>query len=179
MERTKCALCQRDRREAHEDIGNGQGHNLRRRSEPLTWSGSGQTTYAHRDWCRLSHPGISHIEPGSPWENPFVESFNGKLRDDLLDTEVFEILLEAQMLAEDIRIDYNTYRPHSSLGYLAPAKFAEQWRVREGRLSELVNSQSGAGQADYGGTLATRATAAIRVVFGNSKETKPDTTDPD
>jgi transposase InsO family protein len=49
-------------------------------------------------------------------------------------------LLEAQVLAEDFRIDYNTYRPHSSLGYLAPAKFVEQWRVNEARLSELVDS---------------------------------------
>jgi len=72
--------------------------------------------------------------------HPFIESFNGKLRDELLDSEIFETLLEAQMLAEDFRIDYNTYRPHSSLGYLAPAKFAEQWLVRKAGLSELVDS---------------------------------------
>jgi transposase InsO family protein len=54
--------------------------------------------------------------------------------------QIFETLLEAQILAEDFRIDYNTYRPHSSIGYLAPAKFAEQWHVREAGLSELVDS---------------------------------------
>ncbi len=74
------------------------------------------TANALRDWCRFSGAGTSYIEPGSPWENPFIESFNGKLRDELLDGEAFETLLEAQVLAEDFRIDYNTYRPHSSLG---------------------------------------------------------------
>ena len=98
------------------------------------------TAHALRDWCRFSHAGTSYIEPGSPWENPFVESFNGKLRDELLDAEIFETLLEAQVLAEDFRVDYNTYRPHSSLGYLAPARFAEQWFVNEAGLSELVDS---------------------------------------
>jgi putative transposase len=98
------------------------------------------TANALRDWCRFSHAGSSYIEPGSPWENPFVESFNGKLRDELLDTEIFETLLEAQVLAEDFRIDYNTYRPHSTLGYLAPSTFAEQWLVNQAGLSELVDS---------------------------------------
>jgi putative transposase len=98
------------------------------------------TAYALRDWCRFSRAGTSYIEPGSPWENPFIESFNGKLRDELLDGEIFETLLEAQILAEDFRIDYNTYRPHSSLGYLAPATFAEQWRVNEAGLPEVVDS---------------------------------------
>jgi transposase InsO family protein len=57
-----------------------------------------------------------------------------------LDCEIFETLLEAKVLAEDFRIDYNTYRPHSSLGYLAPTKFTEQWLVNEAGLSELVDS---------------------------------------
>ncbi len=61
------------------------------------------------------------IEPGSPWENGYVESFNGKLRDELLDGEIFDTLLEAQVLVERWRIEYNTFRPHSSLGYRPPA----------------------------------------------------------
>jgi putative transposase len=96
------------------------------------------TANALRDWCRFSRAGTSYIEPGSPWENPFVESFNGKLRDELLDGEMFESLLEAQVLAEDFRTDYNHYRPHSSLGYLAPSRFAEQWATNQARLSEQV-----------------------------------------
>jgi len=59
------------------------------------------TASALRDWCRFVSPGTTYIEPDSPWENPFVESFNGKLRDELLNAEAFETLLEAKVLAED------------------------------------------------------------------------------
>jgi putative transposase len=97
------------------------------------------TANALRDWCRFSGAGSSYIEPGSPWENPFIESFNGKLRDELLNAEAFETLLEARVLAEDFRIDYNTYRPHSALGHKAPSKFVEEWNINQARLSELVD----------------------------------------
>ena len=62
-----------------------------------------------------------YIEPGRPWENGFIESFNGKLRDELLNGEVFDTLLEASVLIERWRREYNTVRPHSSLGYRVPA----------------------------------------------------------
>ena len=65
-----------------------------------------------RDWCRFNRTGTSYIDPGSPWQNPWTESFNGKLRDELLSGEVFDTLLEAKALAEDFRIDYNWKRPH-------------------------------------------------------------------
>ena len=61
------------------------------------------------------------IEPGSPWENGYVESFNGKLRDELLDREIFYTLTEAKILIERWRREYNTLRPHSALGYRPPA----------------------------------------------------------
>jgi len=63
----------------------------------------------------------AYIEPGSPWENGYNESFNGKLRDELLNTEIFYSLKEAQILIEQWRIHYNEVRPHSSLGYRPPA----------------------------------------------------------
>jgi putative transposase len=66
------------------------------------------------------------IEPGSPWENGYVESFNGKLRDELLDGEIFYTLVEAQVLVGRWRKHYNTVRPHSSLGYRPPAPEATQ-----------------------------------------------------
>ena len=94
-------------------------------------NGTELTASALRDWCRFSESGTVYIEPGSPWENPFIESFNGKLRDELLNVEAFETLLEAQVLAEDFRIEYNTYRPHSSLGQLTPAEFVERWRQNQ------------------------------------------------
>jgi transposase InsO family protein len=62
-----------------------------------------------------------YIEPGSPWENGYIESFNGKLTDELLAGEVFDTLLEAKVLIERWRQLYNTVRPHSSLGYRPPA----------------------------------------------------------
>ena len=62
-----------------------------------------------------------YIEPGSPWENGYVESFNGKLRDELLDREIFYTLQEVQVLTETYRQTYNRIRPHSSLGYRPPA----------------------------------------------------------
>jgi len=61
------------------------------------------------------------IEPGSPWENGYVESFHGKFRDELLNREIFDTLLEAKVLVERWRRDYNTIRPHSALGYRPPA----------------------------------------------------------
>ena len=61
------------------------------------------------------------IEPGSPWENGYIESFNGKLRDELLNLEIFDTLIEAQVLIERWRRHYNQVRPHSSLGYRSPA----------------------------------------------------------
>ncbi len=87
--------------------------------------------WALRDWCRLAGTATTYIEPGSPWENPFVESFNGRVRDELLNTEEFATLLEAQVLAEAWRIEYNTYRPHSSLGGLTPAEYAERWTINQ------------------------------------------------
>lgn len=66
-----------------------------------------------------------HIEPGSPWQNGYCESFNGKLRDECLNREVFSSLKEAQVLIEQFRKEYNTQRPHSSLQYLTPQEFKD------------------------------------------------------
>lgn len=74
-----------------------------------------------REW--LAHVGVNtlFIEPGSPWENGYIESFNGKLRDELLNGEIFDTILEARVVTETWRKQYNTIRPHSSLGYRSPA----------------------------------------------------------
>jgi putative transposase len=83
--------------------------------------------WALRDWCRLAGVRTDYIEPGSPWENPFVESFNGRVRDELLNVEEFGSLIEAQVVVEAWRIEYNTYRPHSALGGLTPAECFARW----------------------------------------------------
>ena len=77
-----------------------------------------------RDWCRLTGTSSVYIEPGSPWENPWIESFNGRARDELLNITEFGSVTEARILIEDWRNEYNTWRRHSSLGGLTPAEYA-------------------------------------------------------
>ena len=84
---------------------------------------------ALKDWCRFSGAGTVFIEPGSPWQNPYVESFNSRVRDELLNMTEFYTLHEAAVLVADFQMHYNWHRPHSSLGNLAPAVFAERWRM--------------------------------------------------
>jgi transposase InsO family protein len=76
---------------------------------------------AVREWLRRLEVQPLFIEPGSPWENGYVESFNGKLRDELLNGEIFYTLMEAKVLIERWRQEYNTVRPHSALDYRPPA----------------------------------------------------------
>jgi len=89
-------------------------------------NGSEFTATKVRQWLERVGVKTLFIEPGSPWENGYVESFNGKLRDELLAREQFDTLLEAKVLIERWRRHYNTVRPHSSLGYRAPAPEAIQ-----------------------------------------------------
>ena len=79
------------------------------------------TAHAVRNWLGRIGVKTLYIEPGSPWENGYNESFNGKLRDELLNGEILTTLCEAQVLIERWRQHYNTVRPHSSLGYRPPA----------------------------------------------------------
>ena len=74
-----------------------------------------------RQWLARLGTKTVYITPGSPWENGYCESFNGKLRDELLNGEIFYTLREAQVLIEQWRVHYNTIRPHSALGYRPPA----------------------------------------------------------
>ncbi len=82
-----------------------------------------------REWLKRLQVKTLFIEPGSPWENGYNESFNGKLRDELLNGEIFYTLKEAQILIEQWRIHYNTIRPHSSLGYRPPAPQTRTWKA--------------------------------------------------
>lgn len=77
-----------------------------------------------KDWLETSKIGALYIEPGSPWQNGYAESFNSKLRDELLAVEIFETLPQARALATWWRLEYNHRRPHSSLAYQTPAAFA-------------------------------------------------------
>ena len=83
--------------------------------------------WALRDCCRLGGTDTVYIEPGSPWQNPYVESFSGRVRDELLNVEEFGSLTEAQVVIEAWRTEYNTYRPHSALDGLTPDEYHRQW----------------------------------------------------
>jgi len=84
-------------------------------------NGPEMTAKVVRDW--LKHLGVQtlYIEPGSPWENGYCESFNGKLRNECLNQEIFYSLKKAQIVIEQWRYHYNHVRPHSALGYRPPA----------------------------------------------------------
>ena len=79
---------------------------------------------AIKKWLKEKHVETLYIEPGSPWENGYAESFNGKLRDEVLNRELFYSVKEAEVIVEDWRLEYNNHRPHSSLGYMTPAAYA-------------------------------------------------------
>jgi putative transposase len=98
-------------------------------------NGPEMTAHALQGWCEDSHAATAYIDPGSPWQNPFVESFHSRVRDELLDVEEFACLAEARVVIEDWREDYNLRRPHSSLGMRAPAVFAADWTAATDELA--------------------------------------------
>ena len=85
--------------------------------------------YAIQDWLQEKRVKAIYIKPGSPWENGHIESFHDKFRDECLNREIFGSLLEAKVLVEQWRIDYNTNRPHSSLRYQTPQEVADHWQT--------------------------------------------------
>ncbi len=108
---------------------------------------------AIRDWCRQTGAKTSYIEPGSPWQNPSVESFNSRARDELFAREIFDSTLEAPVLNADWCWSYNYLRPHSALDYQPPAAFAKAFSqqsllLRLARLSGSPQRQfEGVGRA--------------------------------
>lgn len=90
-------------------------------------NGSEFTAGVVRSWLEASGIETRYIEPGSPWENGYAESFNSRLRAEFLNRETFGSLLEAQVMTEKHRLKHNHHRPHSSLGYKTPAEFAASW----------------------------------------------------
>jgi putative transposase len=93
-------------------------------------NGSEFTAQAVRAWLEQNSIGPAFIPPGQPWKNGFIESFHDKFRDECLQREWFQSLLEAQAIIETWRLHYNTQRPHSSLEYRTPAAFAAQYVIQ-------------------------------------------------
>jgi len=108
---------------------------------------------AVKRWLSDSGVGTLYIEPGSPWENAYSESFNSRFKDEFLNGELFGNVREAKVLVEGYRLDYNHHRPHSSLGYMTPAAFAarciaEAWptaQPQQYRTEDVENSLIAAG----------------------------------
>ncbi len=94
---------------------------------------------AIKKWLKEKHVETLYIEPGSPWENGYAESFNGKLRDEVLNRELFYSVKEAEVIVEDWRLDYNNHRPHSSLGYMTPAAYATSCNLPGSAALRLAN----------------------------------------
>jgi len=83
--------------------------------------------HAVADWARFTGTDCVFIDPGSPWQNAWIESFHSHFRDELLNGWQFDSLLEARVIIEDWRIDYNVNRPHTAHGDLTPVEFAAKW----------------------------------------------------
>jgi putative transposase len=114
-------------------------------------NGSEFIARAVREWLAASDVETLFIEPGSPWENGYSESFNSRFRDEFLDRELFSSVLEARVLGERYRVDHNLTRPHSSLGYRTPAEFAARC-APPGLLPHVVGEASdspGVGEAVF------------------------------
>lgn len=102
-------------------------------------NGSEFTAHVVREWLEAVGVNTLFITPGSPWENGYNESFNGKLRDEVLNVEIFDTLLEAKVLISRWRNEYNHIRPHSSLGYKPPAPEAHATKsIMNNQLKRLI-----------------------------------------
>jgi putative transposase len=112
-------------------------------------NGPEMTSNALRDWCRFSRTGVAFIEPGSPWENPFVESFNSRVRDELLSVEIFTCLAEAKVMVEDFRQDYNRSRPHRAHGMMTPEAFKAGWQTAHRAAPDSAELQPAYGRLPF------------------------------
>ena len=89
-------------------------------------------------WLKFYQVGTIYIAPGSPWENPYIESFNGKFRDECLNMELFTSISEAGVIIGEWRREYNEIRPHSSLGYLTPSEFTRRSKFSFASLTQTL-----------------------------------------
>lgn len=93
------------------------------------------TALLRQEGWQVNRKRVQRLEPGSPWENAYSESFNSRFRDELLDREIFTRVMEAKVLVRDYKQEYNQGRPHSALNYQTPAAFAAT--VRQAKKAAL------------------------------------------
>ena len=123
----ECLSIEVERSITAEDVVETLASLFRRRGEPIfirSDNGPEFVAKAIKRWLEVSGVRTLYIEPGSPWENAYSETFISRFGDELLKREVFASLLEAKVLVEEYRSHYNQERPHSALGYQTPAEFA-------------------------------------------------------
>lgn len=95
------------------------------------------TCYRLQQWCNDNHITLQYIQPGKPTQNAYIERKNGSIRRELLNAYLFYSLAEVRAMSQDWRMDYNAQRPHKSLGYLSPLKYAEQYHKSSLKEPEL------------------------------------------
>jgi putative transposase len=122
-------------------------------------NGTELTSNAMLRWAEENGIEWHYIAPGKPQQNGFMESFNGRLRDECLNQHVFSSLAEARRIIEAWRIDYNTVRPHSSLRYLTPEEFAVHWRAAHQSEQDAVSRPATGRVAAVNGASASRPVA--------------------
>ena len=138
----ECLVCEPRRSITADDVVNVLDRLATTRGTPTYVrfdNGPEFVAHAIADWCRFNGANTVFIDPGSPWQNAWIESFNSRLRDEKLNGPQFDSLLEAQVILADWRDEYNHERLHSSLGYQPPIEFAETWiKQNQERLSLAV-----------------------------------------
>lgn len=91
------------------------------------------------EWCRAKHITLQFIQPGKPMQNAYIERKNGSMRRELLNAYLFYSLNEVRVMCEEWRQDYNTERPHKSLGYLSPLLYANRWQKEQQLYPQTAN----------------------------------------
>ena len=125
----ECHVLRADRALKSKDVLEWLGQAIREHGAPeylRSDNGPEFIAKAVRQWLRENGVKTLHIDPGSPWQNGFAESFHGRFRDECLNREQLHTLTEARVVIEDYRRDHNGHRPHSRLGYMSPAAFAQR-----------------------------------------------------
>ena len=167
----ECLAIDVKRRMNHQDVLEPLAELLVERGVPQyirSDNGAEFTARAVRDWLQAVGVQTLYIEPGSPWENGYIESFNGKLRDELLNGEIFDTLWEAQVLTQRWRRIYNQKRPHSSLGTKASGAGGLRAQGKSQGFAGMGWTSNDSGSNLEGGTTRGGRSAASRLKNGKN-----------